>query len=197
MKYAPCHPEKKYYAKGLCEACYARQRRTSPTIKAKQYQANKRWQAKNPEYERARGRRRWATNPAPLRAAVKCWWMKHPEKRKGYKQTWREKNPDKYFIQMRAQVKRRRALKKGATISDFTYQEWLDLLKEHNYTCYYCKEQVEPLTQDHCVPLSRGGNHTKSNIVPACGFCNNQKNNKTPEEYAQYILSNPPVHPSL
>jgi 5-methylcytosine-specific restriction endonuclease McrA len=197
MRYATCHPEKKYFAKGLCEACYTRQRRADPTIKAKYQKANKKWQAKNPDYERARSKRRWATNPESLRAATKRWWLRHPEKRKEYKQTWKEKNPEQYLIQMRTQVKKRKALKKGAAIANFTSQEWLDLLKEHDHTCYYCKEQVVPLTQDHCIPLSRGGNHTKSNIVPACGPCNNLKNNKTPEEYANYLLSNPTLNSSL
>ncbi len=43
--------------------------------------------------------------------------------------------------------------------------------------CYYCGKKVGPenLTMDHVVPLIRGGKSVKSNIVPACKKCNQEK----------------------
>ncbi|MBF0224661.1 MAG: HNH endonuclease [Desulfobacterales bacterium] len=43
--------------------------------------------------------------------------------------------------------------------------------------CHYCGQQIPPqeLTMDHIVPLSRGGQSKKGNIVPACKNCNNLK----------------------
>lgn len=43
--------------------------------------------------------------------------------------------------------------------------------------CYWCKKYVgiKKLTQDHVIPLSRGGSHDESNVVAACGPCNSRK----------------------
>ena len=55
--------------------------------------------------------------------------------------------------------------------------------------CYYCGERVpvKSLTMDHVVPISRGGSTTKSNVVPCCKTCNNQKKNLLPQEWEQYL----------
>ncbi|MGH9169101.1 MAG: HNH endonuclease, partial [Acidimicrobiia bacterium] len=36
--------------------------------------------------------------------------------------------------------------------------------------CTYCPRPAT--TADHVVPVSRGGSHALSNLVPACGPCN-------------------------
>jgi 5-methylcytosine-specific restriction endonuclease McrA len=38
------------------------------------------------------------------------------------------------------------------------------------------------LTIDHVVPRSRGGPTTWENVVTACGRCNREKGDRTPEE---------------
>ncbi len=50
--------------------------------------------------------------------------------------------------------------------------------------CYYCKQHFPPreLTMDHLIPLSRGGQSRKNNIVPCCKQCNNQKKYLLPFE---------------
>ena len=88
---------------------------------------------------------------------------------------------------MREYVKKRKALKKGANIADFTNEQWEALKDKYRYCCFYCGNKPDRLEQDHVIPLSRGGDHTKSNIVPACPFCNNSKNNKTLEEYLSLV----------
>ena len=34
------------------------------------------------------------------------------------------------------------------------------------------------LTQDHFIPLSKGGEYSKKNIIPSCRSCNSRKSNK-------------------
>jgi len=48
--------------------------------------------------------------------------------------------------------------------------------------CHYCGNKFLPadLTMDHIVPLARGGQSTKSNVVPCCKDCNNKKKYLTP-----------------
>ena len=67
-----------------------------------------------------------------------------------------------------------RAQKRGAP-SDLTVKQWKAKLKAYGNHCAYCGVQSKSLTQDHIRPLSKGGHHTASNIVPACRSCNSRK----------------------
>jgi 5-methylcytosine-specific restriction protein A len=51
--------------------------------------------------------------------------------------------------------------------------------------CFYCRTVVtdKTVTQDHAIPLSRGGTNFASNLLPACRPCNSRKNSKTVFEY--------------
>jgi 5-methylcytosine-specific restriction endonuclease McrA len=50
--------------------------------------------------------------------------------------------------------------------------------------CHYCQRKVpvKELTMDHIIPLSRGGQSTKGNLVPCCKECNTAKKNDLPPE---------------
>jgi hypothetical protein len=43
------------------------------------------------------------------------------------------------------------------------------------------------LTLDHVLPKSRGGEDTWQNLVTSCLECNNCKDNRTPEEWAETL----------
>ena len=55
--------------------------------------------------------------------------------------------------------------------------------------CHYSggKFPRDELTLDHIIPVSRGGRSIKSNCVPCCKQCNNEKKFYTP---AERILAN-------
>jgi len=48
--------------------------------------------------------------------------------------------------------------------------------------CNYCEKTFKPeeLTMDHVVPIARGGESVKNNVVPACKECNSKKKLDTP-----------------
>lgn len=72
--------------------------------------------------------------------------------------------------------KRRRA-RKFKNGGSHNLEEWNNLKKQYNYTCPCCKKQ-EPeikLTEDHIIPLSKGGSDYIENIQPLCGHCNCKK----------------------
>jgi 5-methylcytosine-specific restriction endonuclease McrA len=50
--------------------------------------------------------------------------------------------------------------------------------------CHYCGRSYPPeeLTMDHILPVVRGGKSTRSNCVPCCKECNNEKKYLTPAE---------------
>ena len=52
--------------------------------------------------------------------------------------------------------------------------------------CYYCEGEFEvsQLTMDHKIPIIRGGETSRSNVVTSCKDCNSQKKYFTPEEWA-------------
>lgn len=55
-----------------------------------------------------------------------------------------------------------------------TLKQWLFACKWFDNKCAYCgKERF--LTEDHLVPLSKGGPRTALNIIPACWECNYSK----------------------
>lgn len=82
-------------------------------------------------------------------------------------------------VKLRMRNMKRRVLKRNVTICDFTQEQWNALQITFKHRCAYCgKYAKDKLTQDHITPLSKGGNHTLSNIVPACRSCNSKKHDK-------------------
>lgn len=71
-------------------------------------------------------------------------------------------------------VTQRRRAQMYKALSTLTKVEWEALLNQYEYRCAYCCKKAV-LTQDHVIPLSKGGHHTKTNVVPACSPCNSKK----------------------
>ena len=57
--------------------------------------------------------------------------------------------------------------------------------------CHYCRRPTprDELTMDHIVPIARGGKSVKSNVVTACKECNNEKKQRLPMEWDEYLES--------
>ncbi len=67
-----------------------------------------------------------------------------------------------------------------------TATEWQAILESYEGRCAYCGSQGR--TQDHVVPISRGGTHTADNVVPACQSCNSRKHTKAMNKRGQFLL---------
>lgn len=65
-------------------------------------------------------------------------------------------------------------------IGSHTWGEWETLKAQYNWTCPCCHklEREIKLTQDHIIPLSKGGSDNIENIQPLCGGCNSVKHTK-------------------
>ena len=69
---------------------------------------------------------------------------------------------------------KRRNRKRGVPTS-FTLDEWEKCKEYFLNRCCYCDLLTNDLHQDHFIPLSKGGEYTKQNIVPSCESCNKKK----------------------
>lgn len=81
----------------------------------------------------------------------------------------------------RSWIKNRRNRLKRRCNGSHTYEEWEALKAKYNWVCPSCrkKEPDVQLTQDHIVPVSKGGMDDIENIQPLCRSCNSKKHNKT------------------
>jgi 5-methylcytosine-specific restriction endonuclease McrA len=158
--------------------------------KAAYYRENKeriaesvqRWRAANKEKVRAYGRAsrvRWrAANPEKSRAESKAWRLANYEKSRAAEKAYKQRNRAKFT----AYQQRRDALKAGAAGARYTtevhiaarWAMWGDL-------CRYCGAPAT--ATDHRIPLSRGGSHWPSNLVPVCMSCNSSKFTHTEPEF--------------
>jgi len=55
--------------------------------------------------------------------------------------------------------------------------------------CHWCGRQTgaHQLTMDHIVPVARGGQRVKGNVVPSCKDCNTAKKQLLPMEWESYL----------
>lgn len=60
-----------------------------------------------------------------------------------------------------------------------------------NFQCQYCGRTDTPLTLDHILPRSRGGESTWENLIAACPRCNSKKGDRTPREAGMQTLKKP------
>ena len=60
--------------------------------------------------------------------------------------------------------------------------ERTELQEFYGNECFYCFNEFEDV--DHFIPLSRGGKHCWSNIVPSCKSCNHSKADKMPWDWS-------------
>lgn len=73
-------------------------------------------------------------------------------------------------------IQRYHAKKKGLS-NDFSKEQWNDCKNYFNCYCAYCGNK-KPLTMDHFIPVSAGGELTINNVLPVCKPCNSSKNAK-------------------
>lgn len=77
----------------------------------------------------------------------------------------------------RAFMEKQREIRKQKNGGSHAFSEWKNLKKQCNFTCQMCgkREPEIKLTQDHIIPLIKGGDNSIKNIQPLCSICNSKK----------------------
>jgi len=173
-------------AKGIATA-QAREAREDVREQRRQFSRSQYGKRNKAKYEatskgkvtREKAIKKYRTSPRGKQASVvRHQQMKDQPKRRAQRQkaNSRYRKTDKG----KALSRRQNAQRRGAilaTRTPLTATEWLEIVIEHKGLCHYCRMKRK-LTLDHVIPLRKGGQHTKENVVPACGPCNSKKRDK-------------------
>ena len=152
--------------------------------KAEQKKRSRTWYEKNRERALALSHLYDMQHAQEKRMYRMMYYRLHREKLRIYSAAWHKAFPEK----TRMRVIRRRARINNAPINNFTHSQWIEMKEHFHYCCIYCGKKTLRLTMDHITPLSKGGAHTKINIVPSCGPCNSKKHTGPPLKPVQPLL---------
>lgn len=168
---------------GLWWECYSSDEKEGK----KEYQ--RQWENRNKEHRKEYRKKYYQENKDIILENHRKWRERNKENIKDYYENNREKILEQCkkhsktekgrANHQRANSKRRARMKN--IVNTLTVKEWLDILKEYKFKCAYCGKEFTLFnreTHDHVIPLSKGGNNTKENVVPACQSCNTRKHNK-------------------
>jgi 5-methylcytosine-specific restriction endonuclease McrA len=155
-------------------------RLTDEEVKSRDREKAARRRELHPEETKAANRAYYRQNADRLNAARSAWDQDNHEKSIETHRVWRLAHPAASVLM---DAKRRAAKCANTPIEDMlTSTEWLAILAQADGHCAYCGKEAR-LTLDHVISLSKGGKHSRDNVVPACGHCNSSKGNKTLEEW--------------
>ncbi len=121
------------------------------------------------------------------RLMSKANYQRRKEYHKEQSRQWQKDNPETYKQILGRNRDKRRAAERSAEYDKTVYLE--AVAERDNDICQICGQtcSVEDRSIDHKIPLTRGGNHTWENVQLAHRRCNARKNDRTPEEFEEYV----------
>ena len=157
------YQSKNFYKGSLCRSCYRKSIYVKKPSKFCIDCSKEIWTGtRSPRCKNCTHKYKWRTNPE-----YKAGFQKRA---KTYSKTLKGR------ITQQNHVRRYRAIMAGVKAT-LTTQEWQEIIEKFDYRCAYCHKRTK-LEVDHVIPISKGGNHTADNVVPACRSCNASKCDK-------------------
>ena len=144
------------------------------------------WRALNPDGKRLAQEKTKAWVIANKERALELcrrWRAENKERVSELNRRWRLANKERAAAHGMASDRRRKARLQGAGGNGVSTDQWDEIVKEFGGWCAYCLVPMSPAWMDHMDPLSKGGDHDVSNVVPVCGPCNMSKGAKTTLEF--------------
>lgn len=172
--------KKKYYEKNkesILEEC----RKYYEENKEQRIQYQKQYYLENKEKASKCKKKIYSRNKDQILARQKQYRENNKEQIAETTKKWRKENLDKVKL-----VLQKYKAKKKKLQCTLTFVQWEQIKNHFDNECAYCgmKEEEhlekwnEQLHQEHFIALSKGGEYTHNNIIPACKSCNSSKNNK-------------------
>lgn len=173
-------------SKSSCRKCRRQKARADYERNRDKYIARARknelaFRERDPEAYRARKRdvahRRYWRDPDLARAIDKEHRNRNRDAVNAYARAQYRKNPEPQKAAARKRSRfafhkrKARILQNGG---ELTAAQWRGVCARYNHKCLRCGLR-KPLTIDHVLPLSMGGNNDVSNVQPLCLDCNLQK----------------------
>lgn len=131
-----------------------------------------------------------ATHREQANTRSRLWRKKHPEQTKVNNRLWRATHREQQKTHNRNHHARKHGAKGTHNAIDALAQ-----YRRQRGKCYYCNHKMKPYgwkescalqpTEDHVIPLSRGGSNGPENLVIACRECNERKHTKMPHEWPE------------
>jgi len=127
--------------------------------------AERNWTVEERKAAAERSRDWYSKNKGRHQSTLKAWIARNPEAFKAIQKKYLAKNP----------VHIRRKVYFDKIEKTLTAEQWQATLEVFGHRCAYCLRGDLPMTQDHVIPISKGGAHSEANVVPACKSCNSRK----------------------
>jgi 5-methylcytosine-specific restriction endonuclease McrA len=117
------------------------------------------------------------------------YWRENPEASREHKRQWSQaswwldyQTKPELRLYTRQKSKRRKALERGSVGIHVKGCQITKRFAEFGHRCAYCGATGD-LHIEHVNPISKGGTHVLSNVVPACQSCNYSKRAKDAETW--------------
>jgi 5-methylcytosine-specific restriction endonuclease McrA len=128
-----------------------------------------RWTLEHKDYWVEYSKKYYLEHQEGLKEKSRKFRSEHKEYYIEYNRQWRKDNPEKQ--KLFDIVKR---LKKRELPATLTEKQWQIIKERFSNKCAYCGKE-KPLEQEHFIALSKDGEYTINNIIPACRNCNASK----------------------
>jgi hypothetical protein len=175
--------KKQYYKKNIVRIKeYNKQFRKDRADEIKEYKSqyykkntdrminiNKKYYINNKEKINKQKKQYFKNNEDKFKKLSKQYYKENINKIKERVKQYQKENPE---VSVRESHKRR-AMKKQLPCT-LTANQWQKIKYHFDNVCAYCGKKAK-LTQEHFIPISKGGGYTKDNIIPACISCNCSK----------------------
>jgi 5-methylcytosine-specific restriction endonuclease McrA len=132
--------------------------------RARSVKACRDWYRNNTEKKKADSRNRYTFCGEQIRAQARQWRINNPGKRKAH------------------QLRRRARHVASISLFAVNHAVIMERLSLASGMCCWCGSH-QAITIDHFLPISKGGTHSPSNLLPACNSCNGRKQARDPCEW--------------
>lgn len=125
-------------------------------------------------------------DPEQIKAYMSEYNRNNRERENERRRVWNSENVESRKAIAKSSAHRRRVRDAGKTnlrqaVMDdgrVTPADIMSLYVKAQNRCVYCARRTRSFTIDHVTPISRGGLHTKDNLIPCCKSCNSSKGAK-------------------